>query len=265
MTQSSPTQKPNRKICTPAPAPTTSREHALSSAARFVYGAASMQNGERLTLGKMQNPVRGFLHGSAAVASVIGGVVLWMRSPGSLPRQMALLTFALSLVGLFTVSSLYHSIPWRREWKERMQRIDHSMIYVLIAGSYTPIAAIVLDGWLRWGVLGTVWGIAATGILQKMFWPNLAHGFSIAAQTTQGWLALPLFGILATRLPWPAVLLMAVGGVLYTIGMVFLVTERPRLWPRVFSYHEAFHVCVVAASASHYVMTLHYVARFGGA
>jgi len=210
----------------------------------------------------MQNPVRGFLHGSAALASVIGGAVLWLRSSGDPRRQLALLVFACSLVALYTVSSLYHCVPWRRLWKLRMQRLDHSMIYVLIAGSYTPIAAIVLGGWLRWAVLGAVWGIAAAGTLQKVFFPRLNDGFSIAAQTAQGWLALPLVVHLAHRLPLQAMLLLMTGGVLYTVGMIFLVTERPRLWPRVFSYHEAFHVCVVAGSAAHYVMTLQYVAGF---
>jgi len=218
---------------------------------------------ERFALGKMQNPVRGFLHGSAAVASIIGGIVLLARSSGGFHRQVSLLVFALSMVGLFTVSSLYHSVPWRRAWKKRMQRVDHSMIYVLIAGTYTPLAGIVLDGWLRWAVLATVWGIAVAGILQKAFLPKVPDGISIAMQATQGWLALPLFVPLGFRLPWPALLLMGLGGILYTVGMVFLVTERPRLWPRVFSYHEAFHVCVVAGCAMHFAVTLQYVACFG--
>jgi len=178
---------------------------------------------------------------------------------------MALLVFGLSLIGLYTVSSLYHSVPWRRIWKERMQRLDHSMIYVLVAGTYTPVAIIGLDGWLRWTALGAAWGIAAIGILQKLFLPRLADGYSIALQTTQGWLALPFIVPLAHRLPWPAVLLAVLGGISYTTGMVFLVTNRPRLWPRVFSYHEVFHVFVVAGSSAHYAMALWYMARLPGA
>jgi hemolysin III len=212
----------------------------------------------------MQNPVRGFLHGTAAMVSVAGAIWLWCCTSGDLPRQLVLLIFGLSLVALYTVSSLYHSVPWRAAWKARMQRLDHSMIYVLIAGTYTPIAALVLDGWWRAAALAAVWGIAAIGILQKIFLPNLNDGISIALQTTQGWLALPLLVPLAHRLPWPALLLTILGGILYTIGMVFLVTGRPRLWPRVFSYHEAFHVLVVAGSAAHYAMTITYVARFTG-
>jgi hemolysin III len=218
----------------------------------------------RLTLGRMQNPVRGFLHGTAAMVSVAGAIWLWCRTSGDLPRQLVLLVFGLSLVALYTVSSLYHSVPWRAVWKARMQRLDHAMIHVLIAGTYTPIAALVLDGWWRAAALATVWGIAVIGISQKIFLPNLNHGISIAMQTTQGWLALPLLVPLAHRLPWPALLLAILGGLLYTIGMVFLVTGRPRLWPRVFSYHEVFHVLVVGGSAAHYAMTITYVARFTG-
>lgn len=208
----------------------------------------------------MHNPVRGFLHGSAAIASVIGGVVLWSRADGDLGRQLSLLLFAASMVGLYTVSSLYHSVPWQVHWKQRMQRVDHSMIYLLIAGSYTPVAVVALDGWWRAAALGAVWAIAIGGILQKFLLPHFSHGWSTAMQIVQGWLALPLLVPLAHRLPLPAMLLLISSGLLYTAGAVFFVTQRPRLWPRVFSYHEMFHICVVAGSAAHYALTLWYVA-----
>jgi hemolysin III len=208
----------------------------------------------------MQNPVRGFLHGGAALASAVGAGALWARGAGGGSGRLALLTFGVSLVALYTTSSLYHSVPWPMAWKRRMQRLDHSMIYVLIAGTSTPMAVIALDGWLRWAAFGASWGIAALGIAQKAFWPGLPDRFSIAAQAAQGWLALPLFVPLADRLPAPALALALGGGVLYSVGMVLLVTERPRLWPRVFSHHELFHVLVVAGSAAHYAMTLRYLA-----
>ena len=232
----------------------------------------------RATLGKMENPVRGLLNGAAALLSAVGAAALWARSGGDLSQRSALLTFGLSLVCLYTVSSLYHSVPWSRIWKQRFQRIDHAMIYVLIAGSFTPIAAIILDGWLRWAALGTVWGITAVGAAQKIFWPQLGHWFSVSLQVTQGWLALLLLAPLSQRLPWPAIsllllgehpkgdvaprMLLLLGGLLYTIGMVAYATKRPRLWPHVFSYHEVFHVFVVAGSAAHYAMTFAYVVPF---
>ena len=204
------------------------------------------RNTARVTLGRMRNPVRGLLNAVAAAASVVGAVFLWARSSGDLSHHTSLLIFALSLVALYTVSSLYHSVPWQRVWKQRMQRLDHSMIYFLVAGTYTPVAYIVLDGWLRPVALGSVWGIALVGILQKALVPHLSHGFSITLQTTQGWLALLLLVPLSERLPVQALLLAALGGGFYTVGMVLLVTRRPRLWPRVFSYHQVFHVFVVA-------------------
>lgn len=213
----------------------------------------------------MQNPVRGLLHGASALLSVVGAIALWNRTDGDLFEQGALLVFGISLVGLYTVSSAYHSIRWNSLWKGRMQRIDHAMIYVLIAGTYTPIAAIVLDGWLRSAALGTVWCITAVGGAQKLYWPQLAHGYSVALQVCQGWLALLLLAPLYERLGWPPVALLLLGGFFYMLGMLAFTTQRPRLWPRVFSYHEIFHILVVGGSLSHYAMTFLYVARFGAA
>lgn len=216
---------------------------------------------ERLTLGRMQNPVRGCLHGAAAVASLIGIALLWARGDGDLSRQLALLIFGVSLLALYTVSSLYHSVPWCDAWKNRMQRLDHSMIYVLVAGTYTPLAAIALSGRHRSAILAAVWGIALVGIAQKILLPQLADGVSIAMQTTQGWLGPFVAGPLARQLSWQPLAMIALGGVLYTAGMILFVTRRPRLWPRVFSYHEVFHVLVVAASGLHYAAIFAYVAK----
>jgi hemolysin III len=219
---------------------------------------------DRLCLGRMQNPVRGFLHGAAAVLSTIGAAVLWSEARGDLGLQIALLVFAVSLVGLYTVSSLYHSYPWQALWKQRMQRLDHSMIYLVVAGTYTPFAMAVLHGPLLVAALVATWGIAILGIAQKVFRPQVGDWFSITMQMVQGWLALPFLGEFARRLPREALVLVVVGGLLYTVGMVFFVTRRPRLWPRVFSYHEVFHVFVCAGSALHYAAILTYVARFPG-
>lgn len=223
-----------------------------------------MRGEDRIQLGKMHHPVRGFLHGTAAVVALVGAVLLPSLTPGSAWRRLALLVFGLSLVGLFTVSSLYHSIPWGERWKERMRRLDHTMIYVLVAGTFTPIAAIVLDGWLRWLTLGMQWGIVLIGTLHKYRAAHPHRVLSVALQMTQGWLAIFLLWPLKERLPWTALLLMGLGGVFYTVGMVFLVTNRPRLWPRVFSYHEVFHVMTIAATAAHFLVVWRYVLPYAG-
>jgi hemolysin III len=217
---------------------------------------------DRLRLGRMLNPVRGFIDATGAVLALVGAGVLWAAGAGDLPRQIALVVFAVTMVALYTVSCLYHSVPWRAAWKARMQRLDHSMIYVLIAGSYTPMAAIVLDGWWRTGTLVVVWGITAFGVGQKFLFPQTTSALAVALTTTQGWLAVFLLVPLARALPWQALALTLAGGILYTVGMVFLVTGRPRLWPRVFSYHEAMHVLVVGGSACHFLMMLRYIAPY---
>lgn len=216
----------------------------------------------RATLGWMQNPVRGLLHGASALLSVVGTAALWSRAHGDVSKHGALLVFGLSLICLFSVSSLYHAVPWGRVWKGRMQRIDHAMIYVLIAGTFTPMTIIVLDGSLRLAILAMVWGVAAVGTAQKYWWPQLSDRYSLTLQVAQGWLAVPLLAPVSDRLGTPAVALLVLGGLLYTLGMLAYASQRPRLWPRVFSYHEVFHVFVVAGSAAHFSMTFAYIAPF---
>lgn len=211
----------------------------------------------------MTHPVRGLLHGTAALAALIGALALTSNSPDGVGRRLSLLAFGISLVALFVTSSLYHSIPWAQAWKKRMQKLDHTMIYVLVAGTFTPIAVIVLEGWARWTILGIQWGLVAVGALYMFIARPPRHWVSVALSTTQGWLAVFLLGPLANRLPWTALLMIGVGGVLYTVGMVFLVTGRPRLWPRVFSYHEAFHVLVVAAAVVHFIAIARWVSSYG--
>lgn len=223
-----------------------------------------MQPFERLRLGKMTNPVRGFLHGTAAVVSVIGAVLLTTLASGGAGNRVALLVFGVSLVSLYTVSSLYHSVPWGPVWKARMRRLDHTMIYVLVAGTFTPVAWIALDGWLRVVTLAVQWAIVAAGSAQKLLHRSDSRVLSVALQTVQGWLALLLLWPLARALPWTALLMIGVGGVLYTVGMVLLVTNRPRLWPRVFSYHEVFHILVIAGSSVHFAVVARYLVRFAG-
>jgi hemolysin III len=182
------------------------------------------------------------------------------RGAGSFSRQLPLLIFGISLLGLYTVSALYHSVPWREVWKGRMQRLDHSMIYVVVAGTYTPIAGLMLSGWRRSGILAVVWGIAAVGIAQKILLPQLGGWLSIVLQMVQGWLGPLVAHPLAQTMPVQALLLIALGGLLYTVGLILFVTQRPRLWPRVFSYHEVFHLFVVAASIIHYTAIFAFVA-----
>jgi len=206
----------------------------------------------------MQNPIRGFLHGGAAVAAVAGTVFLAWAAPGW-GMRIGVIVFGLAMVALYTTSSLYHTIPWREVWKGRMQRLDHSMILVLIAGTYTPVAIATLDGWLQWAVLAIAWGLVALGVLQHTIFPQDKQTFSMILAISMGWLGIAIAWKLARELGWTGSGLAVGGGLVYSIGMLLLIFNRPLLWPRVFSYHEVFHIMVVTASVIHFVMVWQYV------
>jgi hemolysin III len=212
----------------------------------------------RWTLGKMQNPVRGFLHGAAAVLAVFATAFLAWQAPNWGIRVGAIV-FGLAMVALYTTSSLYHAIPWRDVWKRRMQRLDHSMILVLIAGTFTPVAIATLDGSLRWIALAIAWGLVTVGIVQHAFFPREEQNFSMILAISMGWLGIFLAWKFVEQLGWVASGLALAGGAIYSIGMVLLITNRPRLWPRVFSYHEVFHIMVVTGTALHFVVVWRYV------
>lgn len=209
----------------------------------------------------MQNPIRGFLHGTAALLGIAGTSLLLANSP-TWQHRVGLVVFGLAIVGLYTTSSLYHCIPWRERWKKRMQRADRSMILVLIAGTYTPFAVIVLDPPLQWIVLAVAWGAAIAGSVQQVFFPKVSGKVPVALATVLGWTSVLFILPLLDRLGWMPIALIGIGGVIYTIGMVFLVTNRPRLWPRVFSYHEVFHVMTVTGTALHFAVVWLWVVPF---
>jgi hemolysin III len=212
-----------------------------------------------LTLGRMHHPFRGFLNGAAALAAIVGLVALLVANPGEVSLAVALVVYAGSLVSMFTISCLYHSVPWSERWKARMRRLDHSAIFLVVAGTYTPIAVVALDTAWRNASLAAVWIAGLVGIVLKFVERDIRLGPSVTIQSMMGWAAvIPMFRI-ADRLGGNIIALVAVSGTLYTIGMVFMLTQRPRLFPRVFSHHELFHVLVVAATTVNFVAILRYV------
>lgn len=214
---------------------------------------------ERLTLGKMQNPVRGFLHGSAAVLSVVGLIVLAFKTRSETVKMWSMIVFGFSLIALFATSSLYHSVPWRQKWKARLQQLDHSMILVLVAGSWTPMAVNLLDGTWRAVTLTVVWTAAAIGVAQKWLFPRVRVWFTITLAVSMGWFALIPLPQMARQVGMAAIGLLLLSGLMYTVGMVMFASKRPKMFPRVFSYHELFHVLVVGGAATHFALVFRYV------
>ena len=206
----------------------------------------------------MQNPVRGFLHGTAALGSMFG---IWLLLDRAWSRPAAVvgsLVFGVALLAMYTVSSLYHSVPWSQGWKRRLQRLDHAMIYLVVAGTFTPIAIAALDGSALIVALTLIWVLALAGITLKAILPDVNAALSITLQMIMGWLAVIWMPQIYSELGLWAVTLIAVGGLCYTAGVVIFTTQRPKLFPRVFSHHEVFHLLVIAGSSFHFAAILVY-------
>lgn len=208
---------------------------------------------DRITLGRMQNPIRGLLHGSAALAALVGTIYLVARTWGNTAALVGSVVFGIALLAMYTVSSLYHSVPWSEIWKTRLQRVDHSMIYLVVAGTLTPIAIGGLEGAAVWWCLGLVWAIALIGIALKFVMPGVSTKLSVTLQLVMGWTVILWLPQIWISLGTGAIVFIAVGGLCYTAGTVIFMTKRPRLFPRSFSYHELFHVLVVLASIFHFL------------
>ena len=206
-----------------------------------------------MTIGRMQNPIRGLLHGASAIGALIGTIYLVSQTWGNAAALIGSLIFGFALLVMYTVSSLYHSVPWRAVWKRRLQRIDHSTIYLVVAGTFTPIAIAGLEGAAVWWCLGLVWGVALVGITLKLVLPGVSTGLSVTLQLIMGWTVILWIPQIWSSLGPGAIVFIVLGGLFYTSGSVIFMTKRPKLFPRTFSYHELFHVFVVLASVFHFL------------
>jgi hemolysin III len=204
--------------------------------------------------------LRGVFHQWACAGSVPLGLVLVIVAATSRAR-IALTVYSLSLVALFGVSALYHRINWRslagRDW---MRRLDHSMIFVLIAGSYTPFAVLALHGPLAVAILVAVWAGALLGVVFNLVWRGAPTWLRAALYVVLGWIAVAALPQLGATIGLLALTLVGLGGVLYTVGAVIYATKRPDPAPAVFGYHEVFHVLVIAAAGLQYAVIAFWIA-----
>ncbi len=224
---------------------------AARDAGRERVEAARFAAGELQALVKPR--LRGAIHGWAFPFSVLAGTLLVLLIADSGVERLALGIYAVSLSALLGTSTLYHRVNWKRSsvriW---MRRLDHSMIFLLIAGTVTPFAVLVLDGPLATAVLIVVWAGALAGMVVETIWIDAPKWVSAVVYVTVGCLGGIAFpAIVAEAGPW-AGLLIACGGALYIAGAVVYARQRPDPRPAVFGYHEVFHVLVVAAATAHF-------------
>jgi hemolysin III len=203
--------------------------------------------------------MRGRLHQIAFFCSLPLGTTLILLAETAVTRT-ASAVYALSLSGLYAASAAFHRIQWApRSWSW-MRRIDHSMIFVLIAGTYTPFSLLVLDPPWSIVMLAVVWGGAAAGIVLRL----VTHRLEAVRQVlylTLGWLAVLTLPFTIGRLGPMAVLLLIGGGIFYTVGAILFLRKVPRLRPEVFGYHEVWHAMVIGGTVCHYLLVLILILR----
>jgi hemolysin III len=178
---------------------------------------------------------------------VLGAVLVAVTSGGR--ERLAAAAFAGCLVLTFGVSALYHRVTWRPAARRVLRRLDHASIYLLIAGTYTPYGLLVLSGAWQFSILGVVWIGAALAIVQRLFWLDAPRWVPVGAGIFLGWVGVVALPQIIEAAGVSGTLLVAAGGVFYTIGAIVYALQRPNFAPNVFGFHELFHVLTVLAAS----------------
>ena len=197
--------------------------------------------------------LRGVSHEYAFFVSLALGVALILAASDGRARAAAAI-YAAALSGLLGTSALYHRVTWRPGARRWMRRLDHSMIFVLIAGTYTPVALLALRGSLATTILLVLWAGALGGVLFKLLWVDAPKWLLAGIYVALGLATAAVFGELPAAIGWLGVAGLAGGGLLYLVGAAVYASGRPNPWPKVFGYHEVFHALVLAAAALHYAV-----------
>lgn len=208
-----------------------------------------------------REPVNGFTHLFGAIASVVALIAMGEKVVVSGEGTLALIgvaVFGLSLILLYTASSIYHLTITTDKILFFLRRLDHSMIFILIAGTYTPIALIALDGTWRLGLLISIWVLALIGVFFKMFWFNAPRWISTVAYIFMGWIAVLFFYPLSKTIPIEGFFWLILGGVLYTVGAIIYGLKKPNISVN-FGFHEIFHVFILLGSLCHFILVFSYL------
>jgi hemolysin III len=208
----------------------------------------------------MREPVNGLTHYFAALAAVVGVVILLLLSRTDYVKQESLLVYGASLVLMLTASATYHLTKGSPRRIQFLRKLDHSSIFVLIAGTYTPVCVNLLTGFWQWGMLGIVWLLAIIGTTSKMILINTPRWFSALVYIGMGWLALVGVGEIIAALPIGAVIFLVLGGIIFTLGAIVYSTKTMNFFPGVFGFHEVWHIFVIVGCLCHFILMAVYVA-----
>lgn len=209
-----------------------------------------------------REPINSLTHLAGALLSIVGLVVLLVLSAGEPWRMVSFTIYGVSLILLYTASTLYHSLNVSARVLAALKRFDHIAIFALIAGTYTPVTLVTLQaGKAAWGwsIFGVVWGFALLGFIFKIVWMRAPRWLYTGLYLLMGWLAMIAIMPIAQTMPYGGLVWLGLGGAFYTVGAVIYALKKPNLIPGVFGFHELWHLFVLAGSISHFVMMLKYV------
>ena len=210
---------------------------------------------------KLREPVSGLTHLAGFLLSVAALVLLitYAAMQGTPWHIVAFAIFGTSLILLYGASSLYHLLPLSPRGINILRRLDHIMIFVLIAGTYTPVCLVPLRGAWGWSLFGVIWGIAISGIFLSLYWINAPRWLSTLIYLIMGWLIIIAFYPLVQTIPIGGVVWFVLGGLFYSAGAIIYGLKRPNPFPGVFGFHEIWHLFVMAGSFCHFWAMLRYV------
>lgn len=209
---------------------------------------------------KFREPVNGFTHFYTAIAALFGSIYLVVVSRADTPRMVSLVIYGISLVLLFSASAAYHLSNAHPSAIQILRKLDHSAIFVLIAGTYTPICYNFFTGFWQWGLLSIIWGIAIVGIVLKMFYMKTPRWLTAGIYLVMGWLCVLALPEMLARIPNGGLLWLLAGGVFYTVGAIIYSTKALNLFPGRFGFHEVWHIFVMLGALAHFVMIAVYIA-----
>ncbi len=211
-------------------------------------------------LKRMREPVNGLTHLGAALGAMAGLVVLLVVGRDNLAKQLSLLVYGGSLIFMLTASGCYHLIRTSPRRQQLLRKVDHSSIFVLIAGTYTPICFNLFTGFWNWGMLALIWFLALVGTISKIFIIQTPRWFTTAVYLVMGWLGLIALPEILAVLPPGALFWLVLGGVVFTLGAVVYATKTLDFFPQVFGFHEVWHLFVIGGCLCHFIFILAYVA-----
>lgn len=212
---------------------------------------------------KLREPVNALTHLIAAVFSLIGLLALIYFGWGDLTKIITFSIYGISLILLFTASGIYHAVSGSESSITKLRKFDHSAIYLLIAGTYTPICIHFFEGFWQYGMVILIWSLAIIGVLVKLFVINAPRWVTAGIYLLMGWLAIIGIQEIFRSMPIAAIIWLFLGGLMYTFGAIIYITKKLDIKPGIFGFHEVWHIFVILGAFSHFFVVFRFIAIAG--